>query len=243
MGKALIVSILILMCSSTFAKDFVYEVNGNKYEGFIINKGKKAPTVFIIHDWDGLTDYEKKRSNMLAEKGYSVFAIDLFGKGVRPTELKDKKEHTGELFKDRKKMRDLLAGALKAAKAQGLNTDRKVAMGYCFGGSAVLEWARAGTPFNGFVTFHGGLGTPEGQNYKKTKGSVLVFHGSADSMISMQDFASLTEQLEKEKITNEMIAYGGAPHAFTVYGQDSYRKEADQQSWTRFISYLKEHLN
>ena len=139
-------------------------------------------------------------------------------------------------------MRQLLSGALKSAQSQGLNTDKKVVMGYCFGGSAVLEWARSGTAFNGFVSFHGGLGTPEGQNYSNTKGSILVFHGSADSMIPMSEFASLTEQLEKAKVSHEMTTYSGAPHAFTVFGQDSYRKEADQQSWSRFLSFLKEKL-
>jgi dienelactone hydrolase len=55
----------------------------------------------LIHDWDGLTDYEIKRSHMLADLGYAVFAMDLFGAGVRPTEVKDKRQHTGELYKDR----------------------------------------------------------------------------------------------------------------------------------------------
>ncbi|MEJ2521145.1 MAG: dienelactone hydrolase family protein, partial [Desulfuromonadales bacterium] len=121
------------------------------------------------HDWDGLTDYEVKRANMLAELGYAVFAADLFGKGVRPTEVTDKRQHTGELYKDRAKMRALIQGAVDQAKQLGGRVDNAVVMGYCFGGAAVLEYARSGADVKGHVTFHGGLSTPEGQDYSKTK--------------------------------------------------------------------------
>ena len=80
-----------------------YEVDGLAYEGYFISPGAKAPLVLLIHDWDGLTDYEVKRAGMLAELGYAVFAADLFGKGVRPTEVRDRRQHTGELYKDRAK--------------------------------------------------------------------------------------------------------------------------------------------
>ena len=91
-----------------------YQVNGQPYEGYYISPSKAAPFVLLIHDWDGLTDYEVKRANMLADLGYAVFALDLFGAGVRPTEIKDKRQHTGELYKDRKKMA-LLSAIVSAA--------------------------------------------------------------------------------------------------------------------------------
>ncbi len=76
----------------------LYQVNGEEYEGYYVSAGADAPLVLLMHDWDGLTDYEVRRADMLAEMGYSVFAADLFGVGVRPTENKDKKQHTGELY-------------------------------------------------------------------------------------------------------------------------------------------------
>ncbi|MGD8258800.1 MAG: dienelactone hydrolase family protein, partial [Desulfobacterales bacterium] len=151
-----------------------YQVNGQSYEGYFISPSDQAPFVLLIHDWDGLTDYEVKRANMLADFGYTVFAMDLFGAGVRPTEVKDKRQHTGELYKNRKKMRDLMKGALDMAKNRGANIENAVAMGYCFGGAAVLELARSGADLKGFATFHGGLKTPQGQNYTKTRGKILI---------------------------------------------------------------------
>lgn len=220
-----------------------YQINGEAYEGYFVSAGDDAPLILMMHDWDGLTGYEVKRANMLAELGYSVFAADLFGAGVRPTENKDKKQHTGELYKDRAKLRALMNGALSEAEALGGNAGNAVAMGYCFGGAATLEMARSGADLKGFVTFHGGLGTPQGQDYSKARGRYLILHGSADKAISMEQFASLTNQLEAESLEHEMVTFSGAPHAFTVFDSSRYREDADRKSWALFGEYLGETLN
>jgi dienelactone hydrolase len=220
-----------------------YKVNGGSFEGYFISPSSNAPLVLLIHDWDGLTDYEVKRAHMLADMGYAVFAADLFGAGVRPTEVKDKRRLTSELRKDRKKMRSLLRGALETARSQGANTRNAVAMGYCFGGSAVLELARSGADMKGFVTFHGGLSIPAGQDYSKTKGKLLILHGTADTSVTMADFAKLANELEEKGVSHEMITYSGAPHAFTVFGSKRYREDADRKSWERFTEFLKEVTN
>jgi dienelactone hydrolase len=243
--KNIILFLSILMISSTaFAAGsaVTYEVNGKPYEGYYVSPTAGAPLVLLIHDWDGLTGYEVKRAEMLANLGYAVFAADLFGAGVRPTEVKDKRQHTGELYKDREKMRSLLRGSLEAARSQGANVDNTVVMGYCFGGAAVLEFARSGVDAKGFVTFHGGLKTPEGQNYSNAKGKLLILHGTGDKAITMGDFAQLADELEKAGVYHEMITYSGAPHAFTVFGSNRYREDADKKSWARFVSFLKETL-
>ncbi|VVS95437.1 dienelactone hydrolase family protein [Desulfoluna spongiiphila] len=217
-----------------------YHVNGLDYEGYYISPEKGVPLVLLLHDWDGLTEYEVTRANMLAKQGYAVFAADLFGAGIRPTKVKDRKEHTGELYRDRKKMRALMAGALEKAASLGANIGNAVAAGYCFGGAAVLELARSGTELKGFVLFHGGLSTPDGQDYSRVRGEVLVMHGTADEAISMASFTELATALESAGVAHELITYGGAPHAFTVYGSNRYRPDADRRSWERFLGFLRE---
>ena len=219
-----------------------YMVDGEEYEGYFVSPSAKAPLILIIHDWDGLTDYEIKRAHMLADMGYAAFAADLYGAGIRPTEFKDKHARATELYQDRAKMRTRLRGALLAAKKQKANVDNTVAIGYCFGGAAVLEYARAGAALKGFVAFHGGLDTPEGEDYSQIKGEILVLHGSADASVSMDDFAKLAVELESKGIPHEMISYSGAPHAFTVFGSERYREDADKKSWNRFSQFLKEVL-
>ena len=174
-----------------------YEVNGRPYEGYFISPSPDAPLVLLIHDWDGLTDYEVKRAEMMAELGYAVFAVDLFGAGVRPETVEERRRLTGALYEDREEMRARLNASLEAARAHAGDTTRVVAMGYCFGGTAVLELARSGADLEGFVTLHGGLSTPEGQDYSRAGGEFLILHGTADESVSMDEFASLAVQLEQ----------------------------------------------
>jgi len=243
--KRFFILLFVLMISSAAGAAgtaVTYEVDGKPFEGYFINPSAKAPLILLIHDWDGLTDYEIKRADMLADMGYAVFAADLYGAGIRPTELTDKRQHTGELYRDRGKMRSLLRGALDTAKEKGGNINNAVAMGYCFGGAAVLEFARSGVDLKGFVTFHGGLSTPDGQDYSKTKGSLLILHGTADTNITMEQFAKLAGELEVKGVPHEMVTYSGAPHAFTVFGSGAYREDADKKSWKRFKDFLGEVL-
>jgi dienelactone hydrolase len=245
MKSALIFIFALLSASAADAagRFVTYQVDGAPYEGYYAPSKAGAPMVLLIHDWDGLTDYEVQRSEMLSKMGYAVFAADLFGAGVRPTRKADKRQHTGELYKDRAKMRALISGALKKAKSLGADTGRAVVAGYCFGGAAVLEYARSGVDMKGFVTFHGGLSTPEGQDYKRTRGRLLILHGAADTAISMDDFIGLAKELEQSGVAHEMVLYGGAPHAFTVFGGNRYRKDADRKSWRRFTEFLADTLN
>ena len=234
----------VLMCTNIWANNgfITYEVEGKMYEGYYSTPSQNAPLVFMVHDWDGVTDYEVQRAKLLYDMGYATFAVDLFGKGVRPTQMDEKKKLTGDLYKDREKMRKLLNAGLMTAKKQGANTSNSVGIGYCFGGAAILEFARSGADLKSFIPFHGGLKTPEGQDYSKTKGSVVVFHGSADKSVSMQDFSDLTVALENAGIPHEMSTYSGAPHAFTVFGTSRYHKKADESSWRRFSEVLEETL-
>lgn len=235
--------LFVFPCAAFAAGQTVsYTVNGNVYEGYFISPAPKAPLVLLVHDWDGLTAYEIKRAHMLSDMGYAVFAADLFGAGIRPTALKDKRQHTGELYRDRQKLRGLLQAAMETAARQRADIQNAVAMGYCFGGAAVLELARSGADLKGFVTFHGGLATPPGQDYAMTKGRLLILHGTADQNITMEQFASLADQLEEKGVAHEMVTYGGAPHAFTVFGSDRYRPAADRKSWQRFTDFLEETL-
>ena len=241
MRSFLVVLVLFVASAAAAAGGPVqYQVNGESFTGYYLSPADRAPLVLLVHDWDGLTGYEVKRAGMLAQLGYAVFAVDLFGTGIRPTATADKKRLTAQLYSDRTRMRALLQGGLEEARKQGGNIANSVAMGYCFGGSAVLEWARAGVDLKGFVSFHGGLETPVGQDYRAVKGDLLVLHGTADASVSMAQFAALAETLEQQGRRHEMITYSGAPHAFTVFGTDRYREDADRKSWQRFVAFLAE---
>jgi dienelactone hydrolase len=216
-----------------------YSVDGADFEGYgAAAMGSSKGLVLIIHDWDGLTDYEQKRAEMLAELGYDAFAVDLFGKGNRPMETDAKRAETGKLYSDRDRMRSLLLGGL--AEARKLSAAPTVVMGYCFGGAAVLEMARSGQAENvaGYATFHGGLATPAGQSYPAATPPLLIAHGGADTAITMDEVAGLSKDLEAAGVTYEIQVYSGAPHAFTVFDSQAYRETADRESWQAFQDFL-----
>jgi dienelactone hydrolase len=239
---AVLLGVAMASSAGGAGRSIPYQAGGETFEGYFVSPGPDAPLVFLVHDWDGLTDYEIKRAQMLAELGYAVFAADLFGAGVRPETTEEKQKLTGDLYGDREKMRHRLYAALDTARAEAGDAVPVVAIGYCFGGGAVLELARSGADLDGFVTFHGILRTPEGQDYSKAKGEFLILHGTADQSVSMDDFAELARELESAGIPHEMITYGGAPHAFTVFGAPSYREDADRKSWKRFTQFLERVL-
>jgi dienelactone hydrolase len=216
-----------------------YKVGDETFEGYRAKaSGESKGLVFVIHDWDGLTAYEQKRADMLAELGYDAFAVDLFGKGNRPVEVADKKEATGKLYADRERMRSLLLGGL--AEARKGSKGKAVVMGYCFGGAAALELARSGKAADvaGYASFHGTLKTPEGQAYPSAAPPIFIAHGGADTSVTMDDVAALSKELEKAGVEYEIQVYSGAPHGFTEWESERYQKRADEQSWDAFKDFL-----
>jgi dienelactone hydrolase len=175
--------------------------------------------------------------------GYDAFALDLYGKGNRPTDTGAKKAETARLYDNRARMRTLILGGLAEARNVG---DRDViVMGYCFGGAAALELARSGEAGNvaGYATFHGGLATPAGESYPSDTPPILIMHGGADTSITMDDVAALSGELETAKVPYEIQVYSGAPHAFTNFDGDRYQKRADDLSWRAFQEFLATNLS
>jgi len=225
-------------------EEITYQVDGEAFEGYLSRaEGESRGSVLIIHDWDGLDDYERRRADMLADLGYDAFAADLYGQGNRPAETEAKKAETARLYEDRERMRALTLAGLAEARAQGAASNA-VIMGYCFGGAVVLEMARSGAAddVHGFASFHGGLATPEGQSWSEDAGPLLIAHGGADASISLDDVATLGKELESAGTTYQIEVYSGAPHAFTVFGSDAYQQRADEHSWSAFLDLLDEVL-
>ncbi|MGB0204673.1 MAG: dienelactone hydrolase family protein [Neptuniibacter sp.] len=245
MHKSIIAAGLIALTPFfTHAGEYVnYKVANEAFEGYEVKtSGSSKGLVLVIHDWDGLTDNEVKRSEMLAALGYDVFAVDLYGKGNRPVETGAKKAATGKLYNNRERMRSLILAGLNEARKSGIQPT--VVMGYCFGGAATLELARSGQASNivGYSTFHGGLKTPEGQSYAGVTAPILIAHGGADTAIPMTDVAQIAVELEAAKTPYEIQVYSGAPHAFSVIGSKRYQKVADEQSWDAFTDFLQANL-
>ena len=227
------------------AEPHEYQVDGEAFRGYVAYNSalpETKGTVLIVHDWDGLTEYEERRAEMLAALGYTAFAIDVYGADRRPTSFEENRAFSGALYEDRDRFRSLLLGAVSESDTLPGSTESAVMIGYCFGGAAVLEAARGGAELDGFVSFHGGLGTPEGQDWSATAAPIAFFHGTADPVSGPMDLAQTLTELEEAGVAHQADIYGGARHSFTVFGSDDYDLEADQASWEGLEMFLEDRL-
>jgi dienelactone hydrolase len=207
----------------------------------------KRPGVLVVHQWKGLGNYEKERAQMLAKLGYNVFALDIYGKGVRPNNAKDAGALAGKYKSDRNLLRERVKAGLEQLRKSPFTDDKKIAaIGYCFGGTAVLELARSGADIAGVVSFHGGLGTPHPEDAKNIKCKVLVLHG-ADDPNTNPEVPGFQNEMRKAKVDWQMVFYGNAVHAFTDWnaGNDNskgaaYNEKADKRSWEAMKQFFAE---
>ena len=230
-----------------------YKAGDTVCEGLLVQDDQfKGPRsgILIAHQWKGLSDYEKMRAEMLAKLGHVVLCADVYGKGVRADNPKDAGALAGKYKGDRPLLRTRINAALALLRADPrVNPKQLAAIGYCFGGTTVLELARSGADLTAVVSFHGGLGSPTPDDAKNIKARVLACHGADDPFVPAEEVQAFEKEMRAAKIDWQLIAYGGAVHSFTDKnaGNDNskgaaYNALADQRSWRAMEAFLKEAL-
>ncbi|MCB9727037.1 MAG: dienelactone hydrolase family protein [Deltaproteobacteria bacterium] len=231
--------------------------DGVKYEGrFFLDTGRLAtaearvPAVMVVHQWMGPGENEEMRARMLAELGYGAFVADVYGADTRPKDTKAAGEAAGRFKSDRALFRKrLLANYRKMLSLDNVDPERTAAIGYCFGGTGVLELARTGADLKGVVSFHGGLDSTNREDGKRIKAKVVMFQGADDPYVPRKDIDALLAELDAGKVTWELTRYSGAVHAFTQKGAGddpskgvAYDARADRRSWSSMKDFLEEIL-
>ncbi len=232
-----------LAATAAWAEEVTYDAGGVEHTGYFAAAEEPQGLVILVHDWDGLDAYERGRADQLAEMGYDAFALDMYGADTEAGTTEQNRAATGELREDREKMRALVQAGIEAARGRSDAGDLVVA-GYCFGGGVALEMARSDMAGEaaGYATFHGSLGTPDGQGYAEAVPPILILHGGADNSVTLDDLSALMRELEEVGATYTAEIYSGAPHAFTVEGSDRYQERAATESWAAFSDFLAERL-
>jgi dienelactone hydrolase len=208
----------------------------------------KLPAVLIVHEWTGLDLYIKTRAEQLASLGYVAFAVDIYGKGVRPVNADEAAKQAAIYRNDRQLMRHrALAGLEQVKKYPFVDPGKIAAIGYCFGGGVVLEMARSGADLKGVVSFHGNLDTPNPADNNNIKAKVLVCHGADDPHVPQEQVTDFWSQMRNTKVDWQLIIYSGAVHGFTNPNNGSvpskgiaYDKLADIRSWLAMKEFFKE---
>jgi dienelactone hydrolase len=225
-----------------------YEYGDRKFAGYIADgsNGRKAPGILVAHEGAGLVDHPKSRAQMLAALGYVAYAFDLFGGEAMPME--EARTVVQHLRADLPELRGRVSAALGVLKAQpSVNKRRLGAIGFCFGGTAVLELARSGADVAGVVGFHAGLTTSRPEDAHNIRGRVLVCMGADDPIITEDQRLAFAEEMTKGGADWQMHVYGGVGHSFTNRDIDAwkfpgfaYDETADRRSWTAMRAFFDE---
>jgi len=227
-----------------------YEVNGKPYTGFLADGsgGKKVPGVLVAHEGGGMTEHPKDRARMLAELGYVAFAMDTFGEPV--TEMARAQEILRALMADPDELRARVTTAFELLRRQpNVESSRMAAIGFCFGGTTVLELARSGADVACVVGFHSGLTPARAAAPGAIKAKVLVSLGTADPIIDAAQRDAFAEEMTAAGADWQMQVLGGVGHSFTNPGIDAlnlpgfkYDAQADRRSWAAMRALFDETL-
>ena len=256
--KRLAAFLLLMNCGVSSAhaaiqgKEIDYSAGGTALKGYLVYddgiKGKR-PGVLVVHEWWGLNDYARYRAKKLAELGYVALALDMYGEGKQATHPEDAQKFSSEISQNTTLGKGRFLAAMELLKKQPqTNPQRIAAIGYCFGGSVVLQMAREGIPLRGVVSFHGGLDTSHPAQAGAVKAKILVATGADDPFVPPQQIDRFKHEMDNAKVDYEFKSYAGAKHSFTNpeadrYGEKfnlplQYNPQADQASWADMQAFF-----
>lgn len=204
-----------------------------------------APTsgILIAPAFGGLGPFEEERAWELAAQGHIVLALDYYGDGKRAADAEEARALMGALNADRVVLARRMIAALDTLKQQEYVDGKRIgAMGYCFGGKAVLDLARTGATFQAAVAIHGVYDAPAHEAEQITP-AVLILHGWDDDLSGLDEVAALTSELTAICEDWQMMAFGHTEHAFTnPAAQTRYSPRATKRAMRLLHDFFEETL-
>jgi len=207
----------------------------------------RRPGILIVHEWWGLNDYARGRARQLAALGYVAFAVDMYGKGKVTKDTEQAGHWSGQLHSTQLMRRRAQVGLQVLVKNEHVDASRIAAIGYCFGGGAVLQLAYGGADLIGVVSFHGTLPVPTQEDVANIKADILVCHGAEDPFVPAERLTQFKQAMAHAKINWQLMIYPNAQHSFTNPAADhdeiegtAYNEQADKESWQQMLSFFNE---
>ena len=229
-----------------------YSAQGVAMKGYLAydeNVTGKRPGVLVVPEWWGLNDYARRRARMLAELGYTPLAVDMYGGGKVATNPDDASNLSSELMKNFDVAKARFIAAMDFLKQQpDVDPARIAAIGYCMGGTVVLNMAGQGVDLKGVASFHGSLGAVRPAQPGGVKARILVLNGGADTFITPAQIETFKQEMKAAGADFQFISYPGALHSFTnpqatelgrKFGMPvAYNEKADKESWDEMKKFL-----
>ncbi|SIO47342.1 Dienelactone hydrolase [Bradyrhizobium erythrophlei] len=234
-------------------RDIDYRCEQANLRGYLAwnDSAEPQPGILVVHEGLGLGDFAMERARRLAGLGYVALAADMFGERRQARNLQEVATLVGGLRAEPEKLRARGRAALETLAAlPQVDARRLAAIGFCFGGSVVLELARAGADLRAVVSFHGVLATKMPAVSGKVKASVLVLTGADDPLAPPDQVADFENEMRAAAVRDwQVISYGNTLHGFTNPASDGsmlrsalYNAQADRRSWASMLSLFDEVL-
>ena len=210
---------------------------------------RRRPGVLVFHEGLGLGDFAMARARKVAELGYVALAADMFGDRRQSRNLQEVATLVGGLRNEPQTLRARGRAALATLAAlPQVDANRLGAIGFCFGGSVVLELARDGADLAAVVSFHGVLATKTPAVAGNVKARVLVCTGADDPLAPPEQVRAFEDEMRTAEVRDwQVISYGNTLHGFTNPAADGsmmrtalYSEQADRRSWAAMHNLLEE---
>lgn len=252
-------STLLILAISLYFNTMNAQLKAVKYSdgnqvlnGLSIKAAKKSsqnPGILLLPAWLGIDNASKEIAENLSKLGYTVFIADIYGEGNYPKNTSEAGKQAGFYKKNYEAYQKRIQLALEQLIKSGANGDNIVAIGYCFGGTGVLEAARGKLNVKGVVSFHGGLGKDAARSSETITAKVLACHGADDPFVSKEEIAAFQQEMRDTKADWQMIYYANSVHSFTnpEAGNDNskgaaYNPVAAKRSFEHLLLFLNEVL-
>jgi len=235
-------------------QEITYKVGHNEFTGYLAYDNAisgKRPGILVVHEWWGHNDYARKRAKMLAELGYTAFALDMYGSGKLAAHPNDAKQFMQAVMSNLSEVQKRFQAAHQILTDHAsVDKDKTAAIGYCMGGGISLHMARFGVDLDGVVSFHGSLGTKTPAKPGQVKARILVFTGEADPFVPAKQVEAFEKEMKMAGVSFELKSYPDVKHSFTNPAADgfgerfnmplAYDEAADKDSWQRMQAFFKE---
>ena len=226
----------------------VYRDGDAQLNGFLAidaDRAGKRPGVLVVHGGAGVDDHARGRARRFAELGFVVFACDMYGEGVTGNRERTIR-HIGDLRNNRTALVRRVQPAIEILSSRPEVDGRIAAVGYCFGGMIVLEYARGASTISGVVCVHGSLETTSPAEPSSIRARILVCHGALDPHVPMSQVTTFAEEMKNASADYQLIVYGNAMHGFThetATGQQPgvrYHAQTDRRSSVAIQAFFRE---
>lgn len=235
---------------------FEYATGGNTYEGYLTrnaNIDQPQPAVLVVHEWWGLDRYARARADQLAALGFVALAVDMYGDGQLAAHPAEAKAFSSRVMQDWPAARARLEAAMaKLAEHPAVADGGMAAIGYCFGGSVVMNMALSGMPLEAAISFHG-VPTVAVSMPEAFAGSVRIHNGAEDGFVAREGLVAMAQALKAQGADVKVTNYPLAKHGFTNPAADAlaaqhdlplaYDAAADAASWQAALLTLDATLN